>query len=36
MSVRYDLLPTIAPATAGRMSFGSVGRVLASTNDPRS
>ena len=29
MSVRYDLRPKIAPATAGRMS-------LAPTNDPRS
>jgi hypothetical protein len=36
MSVRYDLRPTIAPATAGQMSFGRVERMLAATSDPRS
>jgi hypothetical protein len=36
MSVRYDLLPKIAPAPAGHVSFGSIGRMLASTTDPRS
>jgi hypothetical protein len=36
MSVRYDLLPKLTPAPAGHVSFGSVGRMLASMNDPRS
>jgi hypothetical protein len=36
MSVRYDLLPKCAPASAGHASFGIVERMLAATNDPRS
>ncbi len=36
MSVRYDLRPQFAPATAGQMSFGRVERALAPTNAPRS
>jgi hypothetical protein len=36
MSVRYDLRPKFAPATAGHMSFGRVERLLASTNAPLS
>jgi hypothetical protein len=35
VSVRYDRVPMIAPATAGEASFGHVERMLAPTNDPR-
>ena len=36
MSVRYDLLPRMAPASAGHTSFGIVERMLATANAPRS
>jgi hypothetical protein len=35
MSVRYDLRPKTLPAIAGQMSFGRVGRALATPNAPR-
>ena len=36
MSVRFAFLPSMAPAYAGHTSFGSVERMLATANDPRS